>query len=101
MRKIIFTQVMTDNGKSTFSGLYDKGGLPVIVEIEKNDVGVALTAMRRNLSEFEKEKLCCKYEDCESCPLCDDCGGEYMDCEEECADCEEYMEALCDENTGC
>ena len=97
MRKIIFTQVMTDNGKSTFSGLYDKGGLPVIVEIEKDDAGVALTAVRRNLSEFEKEKLCCKYEDCESCPLC----REYMDCEEEYADCDEYMEDLCDENTGC
>lgn len=53
-----------------------------------------MRALHRNLSEFEKEKLCCKYEDCESCSLCDDCGREYMDCEE-------YMEDLCDENTGC
>lgn len=82
MRKIIFTQVMTDNGKSAFHGLFDGNGLPVIVELEKDDEGVALTAVRRTLSEFEKEKLCCKYDNCESCPLCDDCGGEYMDCEE-------------------
>ena len=33
MRKITFTQVMTENGKSTFSGLFDSNGLPVTVEL--------------------------------------------------------------------
>ena len=36
MRKIIFTQVITDNGKTTFSGLFDRNGLPVMIELEKD-----------------------------------------------------------------
>lgn len=94
MRKIIFTQVMTENGKSTFSGLFDSNGLPVTVELEKDSGGAALTAIRRELSEFEKQEICCQYDDCDICPLC-------QDCDEECADCEEYGEELCNENTGC
>lgn len=94
MRRIIFTQVMTENGKSIFSGLFDSNGLPVTVELEKDSEGSALTAIRRELSEFEKQEICCQYDDCDICPLC-------QDCDEECADCEEYGEELCNENTGC
>lgn len=94
MKKIIFTQVMTENGKSIFSGLFDSNGLPVTVELEKDSEGAALTAIRRELSEFEKQEICCQYDDCDICPLC-------QDCDEECADCEEYGEELCNENTGC
>ena len=47
MRKIIFTQVLTANGNAVFSGLYDENGLPVKVELEKDDEGVVLTAVRR------------------------------------------------------
>lgn len=94
MRKIIFTQVMTGNGKSIFSGLFDGNGLPVTVELEKDSEGVALTALRRELSEFEKQEICCQHDDCDICPLC-------HDCEEECNACNEYEEDLCDENTGC
>lgn len=34
MKKIIFAQVMADNGKSVFSGLFDENGDPVSVETE-------------------------------------------------------------------
>ena len=50
MRKIIFTQVLTANGNAVFSGLYDENGLPVKVELEKDDEGVVLTAVRRKLT---------------------------------------------------
>ncbi|WP_287617614.1 hypothetical protein [Ruminococcus sp.] len=34
MRKIIFAQVLTTNGTTEFSGLYDENGNPVVVEME-------------------------------------------------------------------
>ena len=33
MKKIIFAQVLTTNGKTEFSGLYDENGNPVRVEM--------------------------------------------------------------------
>lgn len=68
MKKIIFTQVITENGRSTFSGLFDSNGLPVTVELEKDSEGTTLTAFRRELSEFEKQEICCQYDDCDDCP---------------------------------
>lgn len=43
MRKIIFAQVLTTNGTTVFSGLYDENGNPVVVEMECDDSGVTLT----------------------------------------------------------
>lgn len=43
MKKIIFAQVLTTNGTTEFSGLYDENGNPVVVEMECDDNGVTLT----------------------------------------------------------
>jgi len=94
MKKIIFTQVITENGRSTFSGLFDGNGLPVTVELEKDSEGTTLTAFRRELSEFEKQEICCQYDDCDICPL----AQEY---DEECGVCGENDEEISDENTCC
>ena len=53
MKKIIFAQVMADNGKSVFSGLFDENGDPVSVETECDDSGVTLTIWR-NAPERER-----------------------------------------------
>lgn len=94
MRKIIFTQVITDNGKTTFSGLFDKNGLPVMIELEKDSDGTALTVFRNGLSEFEKQEICCQYDDCDNCPLA-------LDCDEEFIDSNENKEKISDEDTCC
>lgn len=46
MRKIIFAQVLTTNGTTEFSGLYDENGNPVVVEMECDESGVTLTIWR-------------------------------------------------------
>ena len=38
MKKVIFSQVITDNGIAEFSGVYDRNGLPVKIILE--DVGL-------------------------------------------------------------
>ena len=43
MRKIIFAQVLTTNGTTVFSGLFDENENPVSVETECDDSGVTLT----------------------------------------------------------
>ena len=69
MKKIIFAQVMADNGKSVFSGLFDENGDPVSVETEcdereRRDCGI---------SEEEIERTCAMHDDCSDCPLWDYC----------------------------
>ena len=85
MRKIIFAQVLTTNGTTEFSGLYDENGNPVSVETEKDDGGVTLTIWRDvpdkerrdcGISEEEIQRTCSMYEDCDECPLNDYCGEE-------------------------
>lgn len=39
MKKVIFSQVMTDNGIAEFSGVYDRNGLPVKIILEADDDG--------------------------------------------------------------
>ena len=82
MKKIIFAQVMADNGKSVFSGLFDENGDPVSVETECDDSGVTLTIWRNapererrdcGISEEEIERTCAMYDDCSDCPLWDYC----------------------------
>ena len=34
MKKVIYSQVLAENGITNFSGLYDENGLPVNVELE-------------------------------------------------------------------
>ena len=53
MKKIIFAQVLTTNGKTEFSGLYDENGNPVRVETECDGGGVSLTIWR-NAPERER-----------------------------------------------
>lgn len=76
MRKIIFTQVLTANGNAVFSGLYDENGLPVKVELEKDDEGVVLTAVRRKLTNEELMKICNSCGDCNECVFGGDCDDE-------------------------
>lgn len=73
MKKIIFTQVMTENGKSIFSGLFDSNGLPVTVELEKDSEGAALTAIRRELTDVELMDICSSADGCENCIFQGDC----------------------------
>lgn len=53
MRKIIFAQVLTTNGTTVFSGLFDENGDPVSIETECDDSGVTLTIWR-NAPERER-----------------------------------------------
>lgn len=82
MKKIIFAQVLTTNGTTEFSGLYDENGNPVVVEMECDDNGVTLTIWRNapererrdcGISEEEIERTCAMYDDCGDCPLWDYC----------------------------
>jgi hypothetical protein len=82
MRKIIFAQVLTTNGTTEFSGLYDENGNPVVVEMECDESGVTLTIWRNapererrdcGISEEEIERTCAMYDDCGDCPLSDYC----------------------------
>ena len=82
MRKIIFAQVLTTNGTTVFSGLFDENENPVSVETECDDSGVTLTIWRNapeterrdcGISEEEIERTCSMYDDCNECPLWDYC----------------------------
>ena len=77
MRKIIFAQVLTTNGTTVFSGLFDENGDPVSIETECDDSGVTLTIWRnapeRERPEEEIERTCAMYDDCGDCPLWDYC----------------------------
>ena len=53
MKKIIFAQVLTTNGTTVFSGLFDENGDPVSIETECDDSGVTLTIWR-NAPERER-----------------------------------------------
>lgn len=78
MKKIIFSQVMTDNGTAEFSGVYDRNGLPVKIILEADNDGIVLTAVRRNLTDLELMEICDSSGGCENCIFqgdCDDEGG--------------------------
>ena len=48
MKKIILAQVLTAKGKTEFSGLYDRHGNAVTVEVERDSSGVSLIVGRTN-----------------------------------------------------
>lgn len=92
MKKIIFAQVLTTNGLTEFSGLYDENGVPVSVEMERDNVGTALTIWRNTpdrehrdcgISEEEIERTCSMHDDCGNCPLYAYCGEETEECSDE------------------
>ena len=69
MRKIIFAQVLTTNGTTEFSGLYDENGNPVVVEMECDESGVTLTIWR-NAPERERRDCGISEEEIERLALC-------------------------------
>lgn len=76
MKKVIFSQILTTNGTSEFSGIYDQNGLPVKIILEIDDDGVVLTAMRRKLTDIELMEICNSADGCESCVFQGDCDDE-------------------------
>ena len=76
MKKVIFSQVMTDNGTAEFAGVYDKNGLPVNIVLEVDNDGVVLTAVRRKLTDIELMEICNSADGCESCVFHGDCDDE-------------------------
>ena len=85
MKKIIWAQVLTAKGKTEFSGLYDRHGNAVTVEVERDRSGVSLIVWQNEqkkqhfdcgISEEEIQRTCSMYEDCDGCPLNDYCGEE-------------------------
>ena len=76
MKQVIFSQILAENGVTNFSGLFDENGLPVRVELEKNEDGVGLTVLHRELSEDEQQEICIAHEHCQDCPLCEQCDAE-------------------------
>ena len=76
MKKVIYSQVLAENGITNFSGLYDENGLPVNVELEVNENGVVLTVVRRKLTDIELMEICNSTDGCENCIFQGDCDDE-------------------------
>jgi len=76
MKKVIFSQVMTDNGTAEFSGVYDRNGLPVKIVLEADNDGIVLTAVRRKLTDLELMEICNSADGCENCVFQGDCDDE-------------------------
>ncbi len=92
MKKIIFAQVLTTSGTTEFSGLYDKKGNAVTVEMERDNSGACLIIWRDEayrspsdcgISEEEIERTCSMHDDCGNCPLYDYCGEGTEECSDE------------------
>jgi len=88
MKRVISSQAVMDNGKSTFSGLFNSDGTPVEVELIVED-GFALVSIYsiekddeeyigRPLTEDEIEAICRNYKNCDDCPLFNYCDEEMM-----------------------
>ena len=88
MKRVISSQAVMDNGKSTFSGLFNSDGAPVEIELIVED-GCALVSIYsiekdaeeyvgRPLTEDEIEAICRNYGNCDDCPLYNYCDEEMM-----------------------
>ena len=75
MKKVIYSQVLAENGITNFSGLYDENGLPVNVELEVNEDGVVMTIMHKELTD-EEMRICDRTEGCGVCPISELCSEE-------------------------
>ena len=90
---LIFGSLITANGKSTFSGLYDENGKPVKLMLEKDNDDVILAVFAvgcdKNqpcdcgISDEEIDRVCMEQEDCDKCPLRECCEYEWEDDEDE------------------
>lgn len=76
MKKVIFSQILTANGTTEFSGLFTESGLPVKVVLEVDDDGIVLTAVRRKLTDIELMEICNSADGCETCIFGGDCDDE-------------------------
>ena len=85
INNLIFGSLITANGKSTFSGLYDENGDPVKIVLEKDGDDVMLAVFRVDdddqprdcgISDEEFDKVCQLQEDCNDCPLRECCEWE-------------------------
>ena len=56
MKKIILAQVLTTKGKTEFSGLYDRHGNAVTVDVERDSSGVSLIVWQ---DEQKKQRFDC------------------------------------------
>ena len=95
IKKLIFGSLITANGKSTFSGLYDENGKHVKLMLEKDGDDVMLAVFTEGgdddydddqpcdcgISEEEFDRVCQEQKDCEKCPLRECC--EWEDDEDE------------------
>ena len=90
MDNLIFGSLITANGKSTFSGLYDENGDPVKIMLEKDGDDVMLAVFAEGsddrprdcgISDEEIDRVCQEQEDCDKCPLRECC--EWEDDEDE------------------
>ena len=82
MKNLIFGSLITANGKSTFSGLYDENGKPVKLMLEKDGEDVMLAVFAEDcddnpsdcgISDEEIDRVCQEQEDCDNCPLRECC----------------------------
>ena len=85
INNLIFGSLITANGKSTFSGLYDGNGGPVKIVLEKDGDDVMLAVFAEGdddqpsdcgISDEEFDKVCQLQEDCNDCPLRECCKWE-------------------------
>ena len=87
INNLIFGSLITADGKSTFSGLYDENGKPVKVVLEKDGEDVMLAVFAEGcdddydddqpcdcgISDEEFDRVCQEQKDCEKCPLRECC----------------------------
>ena len=89
INNLIFGSLITANGKSTFSGLYDENGKPVKLMLEKDNDDVILAVFTEGcgddrprdcgISDEEIDRVCMEQEDCDKCPLRECCKWEEED----------------------
>lgn len=87
MKKVISSQAILDNGKATFSGLFNAEGEPVEVELicENGCALMSIYSIEENeecvgrpLTEDEIEAVCRSFVNCGDCPLYNYCDEEMM-----------------------
>lgn len=83
MKKVLFLQLLAENGKAQFHGLYDENGIPVTVETECDNGGTVITILRDELTEEQKQNICDCCDDCADCPLHGECETEFEESEED------------------
>ena len=116
MKRLLFGSLITANGKSTFSGLYDENGKHVKLMLEKDGDDVMLAVFTEGgdddydddqpcdcgISEEEFDRVCQEQKDCDNCPLCGYCNdvfGEEDDEDDDVTGCPER--AGCKEEMRC